>query len=149
MKRLHEEVTQQVLHAISDHAGAITLSPTAVANAVYAFYDTHAGYEEHLAYASLEHLKHIARECLSGRFSHGALAEKGANAQDDMFAELLQDRYPIEVPRGAEPQYKRLECLSEGEVRWNIAKLRRAGAALLKHADALQAWHDSRAAVPA
>lgn len=67
-----------------------------------------------------------------------------SNDQDDLFPETLQKRYPIPVKDGEEPTYVRLELLSESDLAFNVARLRRSAFARLKHADALEAYMNER-----
>jgi hypothetical protein len=143
---LHNDVLQQIRVAIDELMGATCVSPTTVALSVFEFFKSGHDCEAHVGYASIEHLKHMARDELAGRYSPSSRAEQAARRQDDLFSDLLQDRYPTPVPRGAEPQYKRREFLSIAELDWNIAHIERCGRALLQHADALRAYRDQRPA---
>jgi hypothetical protein len=143
MKSMHEQVMQTMLRVIDDMADAVMISPTTVAFAVVDFYGR-TGQENHLVYASTEHFKQIARGVLSGRFGVSGLARKLADAQDDAFAELLQDRYPIKKSADGIPQYKKRQFMSDSEILWIVARMRKAGSGILRHCDALQAYLDSR-----
>ena len=139
---LHEEITSALHAEIDAKVGAIILSPTTLALAVQDRYGT--GHEPHVAYTSLEHLKHMARAILGGRFDTDGL---GASPnQADLFTGHLQDRYPVPRVRGEEPKYKQRDALSSEEVAWNVEQLRKSADARLRHADALAAWADGRAA---
>lgn len=62
------------------------------------------------------------------------------------FPDTLQDRYPRRQQPGEEPRYILREWMEETDVTFNVERMRRAGRALLKHADALEAWHAGRRA---
>lgn len=141
---LHDDVRQQIRIAIDELGDAMKVSPTTVAMRVFEHFKNDGHIEEHVGYTSIEHLKQMSRTELAGRYSPAARAEEAARHQDDLFSDLLQDRYPTPVPRGAEPQYKRREFLSIAELDWNIAHIEKCGRALLQHADALRAYRDQR-----
>jgi len=138
---LHEDITNALRSEIDSLGGAIALSPTTVALAVQRRFAPSA-IEPHLQYASLEHLKQMARKALARRFE--AEADDSIAYQGDMFSGLLQDAYPLPIKDGAEPIYKPRNDLTDEEVAWNIKQLRKSAAARLEHADALQAWADGR-----
>jgi hypothetical protein len=85
-------------------------------------------------------MRQIARGILREWFE-GDEEEFSASAQHELFP-LLQRRYPVQRMRGGsdEPQYERLEDLSDADLRFNVARLRREADAKLHHADALEAW---------
>lgn len=87
-------------------------------------------------------LRQIARKYCRKAFDpvDGADGE----GQEEMFPETLQERYPLRPKRGEEPQYVMLEFLSDQDVDYNIARMRRASLALQKHSDALEAWKRER-----
>lgn len=138
---MHEEIVAAIHRAIEGLGDAVALSPTGVALAVQrAFIESPL--EPHVQYASLEHFKQMARSALARRFD--AEGEESIAHQGEMFSGQLQDRYPTPRKHGQEPTYKQRDALSQDELAWNIAMLRKSAAARLEHADALQAWADSR-----
>ena len=137
---IHEEIVGAIDAAINASAGAVILSPTTIALAVQGSFQS-GEIEHHIKYTSLEHLKHMARRRLAGRFE--ADGEDNEAHQQDMFSGHLQDRYPAARQRGVEPQYKLRESMNEADFRWNITNLTKAAQARLAHVDALQAWWDS------
>jgi len=122
------------------------ICPSTLALRVFEFFKADREYEIHLRYASLEHLKQIARGLLAHAHETAKRFEDMAAAgSPDMFAELLQDRYPIHVPKGAEPQYKLRDRMTDAELLWNERKLMRTSDALAQHARALAAYREERA----
>jgi hypothetical protein len=60
--------------------------------------------------------------------------------------EGLQWRYPSARSKGeTEPEYVLRDHMTNNDVKYNVARLRREGRAKLAHADALEAWNRSRA----
>ena len=141
---LHDDIKQTIRKHLESNAlaQAITLSPTAVAISVQREFANDESLEPHIRYTSLEHLKHIARAVLSGRY--GADSDENDAHQGDLFSGQLQDRYPVPAKRGEEPGYKQREHLSHSEAAWNARQLRKSASARLAHADALDAWNEGR-----
>jgi len=79
-------------------------------------------------------LRQIARSQLRGRFER----DPGESEQHKLWPDL-QARYPV-LRGGEEPEYVRLEDLTQTDVGYNVARLRAEGNAKLRHADALEAW---------
>lgn len=138
---LHEEIAADIQREIEAASPAIPLSPTTLALAVLSRLSAEP-LTPKVQYASLEHLKQMARKALAGRYEPDG-AENDAH-QGDMFSGHLQDRYPVPRVKGADPIYKPRDVLSADELAWNVGQLRKAAAARLRHADALQAWADDR-----
>lgn len=92
----------------------------------------------HLVYRAAHlQLRQIARGLCRRQYDDDA---GEPSAQHTLF-DGLQARYPI--PRQEpddDPEYLRLEALSEEQAMFNIERLRRGAAGLLQHADALEAW---------
>jgi hypothetical protein len=87
-------------------------------------------------------LRQLARELLRRTFEGDELA--GERSQHELFPEL-QARYPTARSSNShEPEYIRLEVLSEADADYNIERLRAEGRAKLKHADSLAAWARGR-----
>jgi hypothetical protein len=81
------------------------------------------------------HLRQIARSLCARTFED----DQGL-AQHDLFP-ALQRRYPIARPIASEePQYIKLEAMTEADVKYNVDRLRSEANAKQKHADALEAW---------
>lgn len=85
--------------------------------------------------ASHLQLRQIARGQLRNRFD-----SEEESKQHELWPDL-QTRYPTERSHGsAQPEYVRLEDLADEDVAYNIARLRKGGRAMLKHADKLEDW---------
>lgn len=138
---LHQELTDAINSEIESHGEATALSPTSVAIAVQSRY-TQGALNPHIQYASLEHLKHMARRVMAGRFE--ADGEENETHQGDMFSGHLQDRYPLPKVKGQEPIYKRRIDMTDAELMWNEDQLSKSARARVLHAKALKAWRESR-----
>ena len=58
-----------------------------------------------------------------------------------MFPETLQKRYPRQQSdNSVEPEYILLEFMSDSDIDYNVARLRKEAVAKLRHADALEAY---------
>lgn len=143
---LHEELVDAIHREMEATGEAIPLSPTAVAIAVQRRY-ADGIVEPHLQYASLEHIKQMARRLMAAR--HEPAREGTDVLQEEMFAGYMQDRYPIPREKGAEPVYKSREYMSDEEMFWNADQLRKSGKARIEHADAILAWVENRRRSPA
>lgn len=92
-------------------------------------------------------VRQIAREKL--RHRHDPTTRIGdaiRNEQMELTFDALQDRYPRKTPAGEEPVYITRLLMTHDDVRYNTERMRRGGRALLKHADALDEWDQSRRA---
>jgi hypothetical protein len=90
-------------------------------------------------------LRQIARAKLRKRFDPTSIADDDADDQPDFFPETLQERYPkARTKKSEEPIYRKLDALTDEDVRYNVGRMRRASGALERHADRLQAWHTGR-----
>ncbi|MDR2880496.1 MAG: hypothetical protein LBV29_01150 [Azoarcus sp.] len=139
---LHEDINVE-MHRIADNSSAEIITPNSLALAVHRqFVNDHL--EPHIEYASIEHFKHLARKVLSCK--HDTESDENEVYQGELFSGVLQVRYPIPRKRGEEPAYKLRELLNHEEIHWNVAILRKSAEARLQHADALEAWAQSREA---
>jgi hypothetical protein len=66
--------------------------------------------------------------------------EPEETVEDDLFPDTLQQRYPSVKGAGGEPIYVVLDAMSDDDVAYNVARLRKEARAKLRHADALEAW---------
>lgn len=87
------------------------------------------------------HLRQIAREVLRRKFEISC----DETEKHDMFPDL-QAHYPAARTKGEEPRYIKLEHMAVEDVEFNVHRLRGEAEAKLKHADALEAWWQSRLA---
>lgn len=86
-------------------------------------------------------LRQIARSICRQKFERD---ESGEIEQHEMFPDL-QARYPAAHSTDSEPRYVKLEHLTEADVRFNLKRLRAEASTKMAHADALEAWWESRA----
>lgn len=139
---LHQHIAAEIERQYDQLRDAAVVMPSALAHR--AFETFRSGSEDpHIQYASLEHLKQMAREFLRKRKNPDADESEAYQAQESLFgvsfSGKLQDRYPIPRQNGEEPAYKLRHLLSPEEAAWNVAMLRKSAGARLEHADALEA----------
>ncbi len=139
---MHEELTRALHQEIDNLDSAIVLSPATLAIAVQRKFANQKTMEPHIQYASLEHIKQMARTLMARRFDPDA--EESASYQGQLFSGTLQEYYPVKLGKSQAPVYKKREALTHLEVQWNVTQLRKSARARLEHADALQAWADRR-----
>lgn len=84
-------------------------------------------------------LRQISRGICRGKF------EDGETESHDLFPDL-QKRYPVSHDAESEPEYVLLEHLTEEDIRYNINRLRKEADTKQRHADALDAWWQTRVA---
>lgn len=88
--------------------------------------------------------RQLARGICAGTFEPDEPREAGGDDQHEMFP-VLQRMYPkARSSSKEEPEYVRLELLTDEDIRFNVERLRSEAVAKLKHADALEAWAASR-----
>lgn len=139
----HQQINAELDRQYAFLSDAVSIMPSALAHRVFETFST--GEEEpHIAYTSLEHLKHMARVYLAKRKDpDGELNDAhSGQGQFDLgvsFSGKLQDRYPLPRKAGEEPAYKLRQHLTPDERAWNAAQLRKSARARLEHADALEA----------
>ena len=139
-----EQLYQITRDVIESHRDAPTMSPAWVATHVLCKIqfspDLH-----HLGYAGCHlQLRQMARQELRRHDPNASVADKLASGQGEMFSDTLQQRYPRRTQPGEEPVYVLRDLLTEDDVEWNEYRMRRGGEALIRHADALRAWHGQR-----
>lgn len=140
-----EELYAVTREVIEKQRNAATISPTWIA--------THVMCEirfkpalHYLGYAGCHlQIRQMARQELRKRHDPNAVVnEQLASGQGDFFPDTLQLRYPRRTQPGEEPVYVLRDLMTEDDVDWNESRMRRGGEALLRHADALRAWHGRR-----
>jgi hypothetical protein len=89
-------------------------------------------------------IRQIARQKLRRAHDPKAKVQASIDGEDDLFPETLQERYPRQPRSSEEPIYALRELLTRADVQYNVERMRRGGRALLKHADALEAWDAER-----
>jgi hypothetical protein len=68
---------------------------------------------------------------------------------DDLFRGTLQERYSRRPKKGKEQVYILLDHLTDDDIAYNVARLRKEGRALLKHSAALEAYGRHRRSMAA
>jgi len=139
----HQQINAELERQYAFLDGAVTIMPSALAHRVFETFAT--GEEEaHIAYSSIEHLKHMARVFLRSRKDADGDMNEAHGAQGELdlgvsFSGKLQDRYPIPRAADEEPAYKLRSHLTADERAWNVRQLRKSASARMEHADALEA----------
>lgn len=117
-----------------DEAGATSISPSQLADAVYDSLDPEKVSPELVQFIAVLELRQLARaEC--GKQHHDAELDI-EQQQSDLFEYRLQKRYP--TPRNGEDVYTLLDDLSSDELEANELRLRHEADAKKRHADALR-----------
>lgn len=138
-----EQLAAIVERVIDLHITLTDVNPASIATQAMAVIDFPQTLHR-LGYAGCHlELRQIARAKLRKRFDPTAIADD--DADPDLFPETLQERYPAARKRGEEPTYRRLDALTDEDIRYNTNRMRRAAGALDRHADRLEAWHRGRA----
>lgn len=97
------------------------------------------------SYCSRMQIRSRVRHSLARRYDPKEKAAQYVQGErDDLFDGLLQDRYPVN--RGGERGYALRDVMSDQDVSFNAERMRKAGDALVQHADALLAWSKTRLA---
>jgi len=144
----HQRINQEFAVQYEMYRDAIVVSPASLAQG--AFEEFTSGDEDlHIQYASLEHLKHMARVFLASQKNADGDNNSAHATQGDLdlgvaFSGKLQDRYPLPRKAGEEPAYKLRSELTELERAWNVQQLRKSADARAEHADALEAEGQAR-----
>lgn len=139
----HQRITQEFARQYEMLRDATIISPASLAHGVYEEFTT--GEEDlHIQYASLQHMKHMARVFLARQKDADGEDNPAHAMQGDLdlgvgFSGKLQDRYPLPRKEGEEPVYKLRSELTELERAWNVKQLRKSAQARQEHADALEA----------
>lgn len=89
-------------------------------------------------------IRQIARQKLRRAHDPFATVKASVSGEDDMFPETLQERYPRQPRASEEPVYALRDMLTRADVNYNVERMRRGSRALMKHADALEAWDAAR-----
>lgn len=134
---LHESVVTDLQRIVAE-SGADIITASSLALSVLHRYAP-AGLDSRVEYLSLEGLKHLARNVLSGRYNADSDEAEAYHGQGEMFSGHLQARYPLARKKGEDQGYKLRHLLTPEERAWNVSYLRKAGSARLAHADALEA----------
>jgi|KBSMisStaDraftv2_1062788.scaffolds.fasta_scaffold112353_4 hypothetical protein len=142
-----EELYGVVQKVITDNDAMAEISPSWIATQVMcAIHFPRKLHELGYVGCHLE-VRQIARQKL--RHQHDPNARMASAIHDEQMElafDTLQDRYPRKTRPGEEPLYVAREVMTHDDVRFNTERMRRGGRALLKHADALDEWDQSREA---
>lgn len=139
----HQQINAEFERQYAFLSDAISIMPSALAHRVFETFCT-GDEEPHIQYASLEHLKHMARVFLARRKDADGDLNEAHPAEPELdlgvsFSGKLQDRYPTPRTGDEEPAYKLRSQLTPEEREWNVKQLRKSARARLEHADALEA----------
>lgn len=145
----HQKIMGEMAVIYEGIREAAIVGPGALASRVYDAFAT--GEEEpHIQYASIEHLKHMARVFLARHHDADGDDNPAHKVQGELpgisFSGQLQDRYPLPRKPGEEPAYKLRSQLTAEERAWNVQQLRKSAKARQEHADALEAEGQAMAA---
>jgi hypothetical protein len=140
-----EELYAVTRSIIERQQHAATVSPTWIATHVMCEIHFRPALH-HLGYAGCHlQIRQMARQELRKRHDPNAIMHDVISGQDEFdFPDTLQLRYPRRTQPGDEPVYVLRDLMTDDDVEWNETRMRRGGEALLKHADALRAWHGRR-----
>jgi hypothetical protein len=142
-----EQLYAETRRVIEEQGDVPTLSPAWIATHVMCAIEFKPALH-YLGYAGCHlQIRQMARAELRKRHDPNAkVQDELASGQSDFFDDTLQKRYPRRVPTGEEPVYILRDLMDEDDVEYNEMRMRRGGMALLRHADALRAWHGGRRA---
>lgn len=135
-KREGKELYDMVAKVCTDWQDVDIISPILVANTVMS--DMDFGRDLHrLGYIGCNlTLRQIARTHLRQKFDPA----DSANADDDLFPDTLQERYPRRPKLGQEPVYVLRALLTGEDIEYNATRMEQSGAALIRHASALREY---------
>ena len=135
----HQQITEELTRQYEAMKDADIIGPGTLAFGVYKHFASGAE-APNIQWASVEHLKQMARRILAKRHDSDSDENPAHNVQGTFqFSGNLQDRYPLPRKADAEPAYKRRESLTPDERAWNVDQLRKSADARQLHADALEA----------
>jgi len=139
-----EQLYIEVRTVIEKHRATPAISPAWIATQVMCA--IHFKPELHrLGYVGCHlQIRQMTRQELRRRLDPIEAIEASVRGEDDLFPETLQERYPKKTHPHEEPVYVLRDEMSDEDVAFNVARMRRGGRALLKHADALEAWDENR-----
>lgn len=146
----HGKIVEQIARQYELWGDAVIVSPSALAHSVYSAV-ANGDESDIVNFLSIEQLKQMCRAFLRRRNDddgeeNEVYAAQGNFGFGDVFTGKLQDRYPVPRVGSSEPVYKRRADLTAEERHWNVMQLRKSGQSRLKHADALEAEGNERAA---
>lgn len=140
----HQQIVSEMERQYERLADAVVVGPEALAYQVYSHFES-GKVEAHIQYASIEHLKNMARKFLAARNDPDDDDNEVHRVQGEFaFSGKLQSRYPIPRRPGEQPVYKLRHLLTAEERHWNVRQLRKSAHARQEHADALEAEGQAR-----
>lgn len=142
------QVDEQIDMVVSQlESGGKDLVIPHIANTVYSKLDAQRVAPHVVQYLSIQEIKQRARAFLRHRHEPEERARRAVESgQEDMFAQTLQDYYPVKRDVMGERQrlYVPRQELEDEEIEEIADRLRRTGGALIKHSDSLIAYSRSR-----
>lgn len=89
--------------------------------------------------------RQIARQSLRKKFDPASAdSDDDDDDQPRLFTGTLQTKYPRRREPGEEPTYVHIDDLTDDDIAFIVTRMRATARSLLKHADALEAWHTAR-----
>jgi len=142
-----EQLYAETRRVIEEQGDVPTVSPAWIATHVMCAIEFKPALH-YLGYAGCHlQIRQMARQELRKRHDPNARLQDELNSgQSEMFSDTLQDRYPRRVPQGEEPVYILRDLMDDDDVDFNATRMRRGAMGLLRHVDALLAWHGGRRA---
>lgn len=135
----HQQIVSEMERQYEFLRDAVIVGPDALAYQVYNHFVS-GKIEPHIQYASLEHMKNMARKFLAARNDPDDEDNEVHRVQGEFaFSGKLQSRYPLPRKQGEQPAYKLRHLLTAEERAWNVRQLRKSAYARQEHADALEA----------
>lgn len=135
------EIAARIIDLRRDQIG---ISPSWVATEAMLVVDPDRSSPELAYFGCHLHVRQIARSLLRAKFEPD---DPHRGEVHDLFPDL-QPRYPkAGSAKSEEPEYMLLEHMTLKDIDYNVARLRSEANAKLHHADALEAFGQSRSAV--
>ena len=144
VKKVDDEISS-VVEMLEEQGNALVVPH--IANMVYSKLDEAKVSPHVIQYLSQQEIKQKTRAYLRRRHDPIERAEQAVEKdQEDLFADTLQDYYPVKRDIMGERQriYTPRNDLTKSDVSEIAGRLSRAGSALIRHADGLVAWDKSR-----
>lgn len=135
----HQQIVAELARQYEAMRDAVIVGPGSLAFGVYQHF-AKGDENPNIQYASIEHLKQMARRYLARNHDADSDENPAHRSQGEFsFSGQLQERYPLPRKGDEEPAYKLRSQLTDDERHWNVEQLRKSAGARLQHADALEA----------